>query len=590
MFSSKFNFLLLFVLFQFWQIGWAQECRFLENVQLKPEKLAYFRDSVRFSVQGKIPIESVVTPRNPQLKLLLKTSEKSLDLGIFDLEKNLADYSYQKDFVLAFEPWMESAQLSLNFFQGKKLGDEPFEVRVIAKGIITTPFLAKIGQVNSGEAIPSVGLMMPSGRQERGISRTFYSSIQFNPGSSEFQSTDTNESVFKSLREFLIDHPFIESVKVIGLQSPEASEGRNSKLGMDRAETVKQELVSRKILLRDSLIEVNARWNDWFDFRLLLREKDDLSTERKEQYYSVLMDGTDFLDQQQKLRQIPGFSQLSQTLFPKLRAAKIEVVARSGSGLSQDDFSRLQQELDLNSSQSSLSFVDWAIAAEGSPRLEEKAEIYSKMTELFALALPYNNLAVIRIREAQQTLDLDRKEKLWDEAEWLLNRAVKIEENPYTLHNLGQIFALRGQYWDAYKFLSDASVMTRNPDFLMKNESLRGALDIIRGDYKLATLRFDYEFTDPEDFFNKGLAFYLAGDYANASIAFEESVVKDREYGYGYYGLALIAINGGQKEVALIHLERAAQTNSEIYSRVLTDPSFEELREDPEFFEILKKN
>lgn len=590
LFSSKLNFLLFFIFIHCCQIGMAQEYRFLNNVRLNPDKLAYFRDSIRFSIQGKIPIESVVTPRNPQVKLLLKNSEERLDLGFIDLEKNLADYSYQKDFSLAFEPWMESAQLSLEFFQGKKTGDEPFEVRVLAKGIITTPFLAKIGQVNSGEAIPTVGMMIPSGMQERGISRNLESAIQFSSGSSEFRSTEANESVFKSLREFLIEHPFVESVKVIGLQSPEASEGRSSKLGMDRAETVKNELVSRKILLRDSLIEVNARWNDWFDFRLLLREYSGLSTERKDQYYSVLMDGTDFLDQQEKLRQIPGFSQLSRTLFPKLRVAKIEVVARSGSGLSPADFSRLKQELDQNSSQSSLSFLDWAIAAEGSPRLEEKAEIYSKMTELFALALPYNNLAVIRMREAQQTLDRDRKEKLWDEAEWLLNRAAKIEENPYTLHNLGQIYALRGQYWEAYRFLSDASVMTRNAGFLMKNESLRGALDIIRGDYQLATLRFDYPFTDPADYFNKGLAFYLVGDYANASIAFEESVVKNRDYGYGYYGLALIAINAGQKEVALIHLERAAEASAEIYSRVLNDPSFEELREDPEFFEILKKN
>lgn len=590
LFSSKFNILLFFVFLQFGTIGWTQNYRFLENVQLKPDKLTYFRDSVRFSIQGEIPIESVVTPRNPQVKLSFKTAEVNLDLGFFELQKNLANYSYQRDFILAFEPWMESAQLILEFFQGKKNREEAFESKVLAKGIITTPFLVKIGQVNSGEGIPSVGLMIPTGMQERGISRTFESTVQFNAGSSEFRKTEANEAIFKSLREFLIEHPFIESVKVTGLQSPEASEGRNSKLGMDRAETVKQELISRKILLRDSLIEASARWNDWFDFRLLLREEDEISDQRKEQYYTVLMDGTDFLDQQQKLKQIPGFSQLSRSLFPKLRVAKIEVVARSGNGLSQRDYSRLQRELNQKSSQSSFSFLDWAIAAEGSPRLEKKAEIYSKMTELFGLALPYNNLAVIRMREAQQTLDLDRKEKLWDEAEWLLNRAAKIEKNPYSLHNLGQIYALRGYYWEAYQFLSDASVMTRNSDFLMKNESLRGALDIIRGDYKLALLRFDYPFTDPADYFNKGLAFYLAGDYGNASISFEESVVKNREFGYGYYGLALIAINSGQKETALIHLDRAAKSNAGIYARIMSDPSFEELREDPEFFKILKKN
>lgn len=589
LFSPKVNFLLFFIFLQMIATGVAQEYRFLDEVSLKPDKLSYFRDSIQFSVEGKIPIESVVTPRNPELRLMIVAGDRQLDLGSIELKKNIADYSYKHEYKIAFEIWMESAQLRLDFYQGKRNADKAFESRILAKGVITTPFLAKIGKASPGESIPVVGLMIPSGTQEQGISRTFEAAVQFAPGSADFRSNSANETVFKTLRQFLVAHPFVESIKVTGLQSPEAAEGRNSKLGMDRAEAVREELISRRVFLKDSLIQTTARWNDWFDFRLLLREYSGLNSAQKERYYSVLLDGTDFLDQQVKLKQISGFESVARNLFPKLRSAKIEVIARSGSGLSQSDFNLLQTELQSSSSKSSLSYKDWTIAAEGASRLADKAEIYAKMTELFGEALPYNNLAVIRIREAQQTLDLVTQEKLWDEAEWLLNRAIRIEKNPYSLHNLGQIFTLRGAYWEAYKLLSDASVMTRNADFLMQNESLRGALDILRGDYKLATLRFEYPFTSPSQFFNKGLAYLLADDYGNASIAFEESIIKDRSYGYGYYGLALIAINSGQKEVALIHLERAIQANEEIFQRVLIDPSFDEIREEPEFFSILKK-
>jgi hypothetical protein len=244
----------------------------------------------------------------------------------------------------------------------------------------------------------------------------------------------------------------------------------------------------------------------------------------------------------------------------------------------------LEKELKGNSSVSELSFVDWATAAESSPRLDEKADIYGKMTELFSSALAYNNLAVVKMRRAQRTFDEDAKENLWAEAEWLLNQAYRLEPNGYSLHNKGQIAALRGEYWESYKLLSEAASLTKNPDFLKRNEALRGALDIIRGDYKLASLRFDNSYESAKDLFNKGLAFFLAGDFAKASIAFEESVIQNRSFGYGYYGLALLAVNVGQKEVALVQLQRAGSLNEELYRWMLYDPSFEEIREMDEFF------
>ena len=112
-------------------------------------------------------------------------------------------------------------------------------------------------------------------------------------------------------------------------------------------------------------------------------------------------------------------------------------------------------------------------------------------------------------------------------------------------------------------------------------------MDIIRGDYKLATLRFDYPFTDPKDYFNKGLAFYLLGDYANSILAFEESVVNGRDFGYGYYGLAMIAAASGQQEVALLQLKKAIQANRQLAEKAFLDPLFEELRQTDSFFSEL---
>lgn len=566
------------------------ETDFLKDSRVTPGKLEFFRDSVRFEVTGTIPIESALSPKNPKIIILLKSSENSILFDEIELTKNVAEYAYKKSFALAYEPWMEGAYLETQFFQGKKEQTEPYQKKILARGIITTPLLAKIGHVNSDEPIPQVGLFISTGAMDRDMSRTKEFLIRFDAGSSSVKMTNSNTQAIADLKTFLTENSSVVSMRVIGTQSPEVSEGRSSKLGTDRAESVKQLLEDSNIRIRDSLMQLSSRWNDWFDFRLQLREYEKLSTQRKDQYYAVLLNGLDYESQSQSLRKIAGFSQVAADLFPSLRAVKIEVVAKPLPGLNQAQSALLQKALGENAINSGLDLTDWAIAGETAPRLEDKAEIYSKMTELFRSVIPYNNLAVVKMRLAQRTLDEDAKKKLWKEAENLLYQASKIGTDPYVLHNQGQIMVLQGKTWDAYKKLSDASVLTRDEDFLKYNESLRGALDIMRGDYKLATLRFDYDYTEPKDFFNKGLAYFLSEDFANASLSFEESVMAGRNYGYGFYGLAMIAASSGQTEIALLQLDKAIHASELIYQKALVDPIFEEIRSSDEFFQIFKSS
>ena len=564
------------------------ETDFLEDSQVVPGKLELIRDTLRFEVSGTIPIESALSPRNPKVAILLKSSENSMLFDEIELTKNVAEYSYNKEFILAYEPWMEGAFLEVQFFQGKKEQTEPYQKKVLARGVITTPLLAKVGKVNYDEPIPQVGLFISTGVMDTDLSRSKEFLIKFDAGSSTVKMNSANTQAIADLKNFLTENSSVLSFRITGVQSPEKAEGSSSKLGMDRAEAVNRLLKESNITIRDSLLEVTSRWNDWFDFRLLLREYERISTQRKDQYYAVLLNEADYQTQAQGLRKIAGFSQVASDLFPSLRVAKIEVVAKPLPGLNQAQSLVLQKALEQSTANSELDMADWAIAGETSPRLEDKAKIYSKMTELFRSVIPYNNLAVVKMRLAQRTLDQETKDLLWKEANDLLYQAAKIETNPYVLHNQGQIMVLQGKTWEAYKKLSDASVLTRNEDFLRYNESLRGALDILRGDYKLATLRFDYDYTEPKDFFNKGLAYFLANDFGNASLSFEESVMAGRNYGYGFYGLAMIAAESGQTEIALLQLDRAIHSSELLYQKALVDPIFEEIRSSEEFFQIFR--
>jgi tetratricopeptide (TPR) repeat protein len=566
------------------------ENKFLKDVQLTPGKLKLEGDSIRFTVKGSIPIESVLTPKNPKVKLTFHAEGNQLDLGEFELKRGVSSYEYEKRYALKFEPWMTGATLEVFFFQGKKENQAAFEKQVLAKGIIAPQLMVKLGEVYPDEPIPVVGLFITSGNLDKDIARNEEFVFQFDPGSSTYKSGAANSEALKKLDAFLEANPDVQGIKITGIQSPESTEGKNSALGMSRAESVKKMLGARVNSLPESHLKLSSRWNDWFDLRLLLRDYKGISTNRKDELYAVLMNQETYLEQNDRLRKVPGFSQVAQDLYPKLRVAKVEITSKPRSGLDMQQSIKLKDALSRNDGTNALSFAEWTLAAESTQSIEEKAAIYSKMTEFFRSPLPYNNMAVVRMRQAQRTLDPGSKEVLWEEAMRLLTQAYRIEPTPQTLHNQGQVMALLGDYWGAYKKLSDASTLTLNPDFLQHNEALRGALDILRGDYKLATLRFDYRFTDPKDYFNKGLAYYMVGDYPNANMAFEESVVQGRSFGYGYYGLAMIAAAGGQNEVALIQLKKAIAANRQLSQRAFQDPLFEELRNSPEFFTELATN
>ncbi|MEP0710498.1 MAG: hypothetical protein ABJC55_01105, partial [Algoriphagus sp.] len=379
------------------------ETDFLKDAKVTPGKLEFLRDSVRFEVTGTIPIESALSPRNPEIKLLFKSSENSLFFGDIELVKGVADYSYTKSVVLPYEPWMEGAFLEVQFFQGKKAQPVAFQKKILARGVITTPLLAKIGRVNPDEPIPQVGLFIPTGAMDVDLSRSKEFLIKFDAGSSAIKKNTANTQVIADIKEFLTENSSVVSFRIIGTQSPESTEGRSSKLGMDRAEAVRKLLAESNISVRDSLLEIKSRWNDWFDFRLQLRGYEKISTQRKDQYYAVLLDGSDYENQSKALRKIPGFNQVANDLFPGLRAARIEIVAKPLPGLDQAQAALLQKALDENTSISELDLADWAIAGEVTPRLEDKARIYSKMTELFRSVIPYNNLAVVKMRLAQRT-------------------------------------------------------------------------------------------------------------------------------------------------------------------------------------------
>jgi tetratricopeptide (TPR) repeat protein len=467
---------------------------------------------------------------------------------------------------------MEDARLVLDFSIGKNKAPE--ESKVLAKGVHAPQLLVRLGTYLPGEAIPVVGRFDFSEKiiEQKPVTKSV--SFRFEPGKSDWITHPENQEAKRQLSIFLEQNPELISLKITGLQSPEQAEGRNSQLGYLRAERIGQKLLEFFPGISNDQIYYQSRWNDWFDFRKLLADYSGLTEETKEHYYEELQGEGSYFEKGLRIKALPEFERVAAVIYPKLRSAQVELTARPYLGLDKQKGLLLKEALALKAG-NKLPYSDWELAAKAASSLDEKAVLFANMIKWFGSPGSFINLAVVRMRQGQELQDEESRAVLWEEAARLLEEANRIKVLPEALYNQGQLKVLQGQFWEAYKILSEASVLAKENTALTHTiESLRAALDVRRGDYKLALLRFNYPMESAEDWFNKGIASYILGDYLGANVAFEASVLAQRELGYGYYGLALVAMELGQIESGSLYLEKALTYKPSLRQKILIDPVF----------------
>ena len=566
-------FCLVFVFFAV-QKGYSQQAplKYLGSIELVPQKLRLEKDSIRFLISGKLVTGSGLLTKQPEVRLRLLAKQDSLDLGSIALNNQTGITIIQKKVTLYFQPWMEEASLLLDFSLGKN--KSTVETKILAKGVHTPQLLVRLGQYLPGETIPRVGRYDFSEKSVEVNQQTMAIYFKFEPGKSDWLVDPKNQEAKRQLTIFLKQNPEIISLKITGLQSPEQAEGRTSQLGYRRAEQMGQKLQEFFPGITKDQINLQSRWNDWVDFRVQLTDYAGIAEQTKARYYKELDAEGTYFEKGLRIKAIPDFEAVAAAIYPKLRSALVELTAKPYVGLDRQKKNLLRESL-ATGGKNKLSYADWSLAAAATPSLDEKAFLYASMIKWFANPAPYINLAVVRMRQGQELEDNESRAVLWDEAARLLEEANRMQVTPLGLYNQGQLKVLQGEFWEAYKILSEASVLAKGDAPLFHAiESLRGALDVQRGDYKLALLRFGYPMVSAEDWFNKGLAFHLIGDYQGANTAFEASVLAKREFGYGYYGLALVAMELGQLESASFYLEKTITAKIGLKQKIAADPIF----------------
>ncbi len=564
----------------------------MDGIVAKPEVLQLYRDSVRVSIKGAIPLALLKQDSKIYLYPEYIYGEGSLRLGEiipFDgaYTKNLVEAKVDETIVFPFLPGMENGELILKGVVERKKGIFQAPTKVIATGLETTPLLTRYGQVLPDQPIPGIGIYILRSFQDMNQIeiRDFY--IPFKTGNGQKQNP-----VFPvAFTDYLIKGEpgkKINKVVITGLTSPES---KDNVLGLAKK---RSDFISERLKGNRSLgkipIESMYRSGDWFDLRQLLSEYEGIAEEEKEEIYSVLLNGNSFASQLAALQKLSAYRNISRDLFPKLRSAKVsfelENTRFNDLEISAGVFALLNDQKPLEGFDGD----HLTYASQNALKLDEKEAIYKKLIELFPTELAFNNLGVVYLNMAQRELDVRNKNIFISNAISNLSQANKIKISSITFHNIGRAYLLRGDYFEAYIAISEASALENQEtnDFLNYNEGLRGALDILNGDYKLATIRFSKTLENERNFFNKGIAYFLSKDFLLASENFEASVQADRDTGYGFYGLALVAAVNGDKPAMMENLGKAVERSEFLKEKALKDINFKNYREEQEFIDLFK--
>lgn len=566
----------------------------LSGISVNPEILSLHQDSVRFTMEGAIPLEFLKKDRKIILYPEYVYGEGALRLGelvAFDgtFNRVSSEAKIEGQYIFPYLKGMDSGKLILKGIVQEKSKVRSIPEKEMATGLITTALLARIGQITPDEPIPDIGVYMQTDFSDRDRVETREFWVPFALGNAKLSERGFQNSEGKNIVTLEVPGKVISQILVTGLATAEPQEIRDRYLAENRAKAV-QATLSSMLVNKNTPVRILARKNDWFDFRLLLSDYKGISEAQKEGYYDILLSNRSFEEQLAEMRKMSSYNKVSKELFPKLRAAKITVTflnARlSDPEISANIFKLIQEGNSLDN----ITKENLVYAGHKAVRLSEKEVIYLKLVELYNSELGYNNLGVVYLNQAHRELDLRERNILISKALEMIRQSNKLKTTSISMHNLGQAYLLRGDYFEAYVSISEASALERNEndEFLRFNEGWRGALDIINGDYKLATIRLNRAPENEVNLFNKGLAHLLFDELRQALEAFEESVQFNRDYGYGFYGLALIAASTGDEQALYENLSKAVERSEFLKARALRDVSFKSYVDKQEFINIFK--
>jgi hypothetical protein len=560
-----------------------------QKLEVVPNPLEVHKDTVNFSLSANLPVKMLKKGTVYTLNTFYKygDSELALDPIAFKAEDYPNSGTEQPKVTKAFSfPYKDAYKTGTVEVQGvasKGTKSKSTDRLAVATGIITTSKLvqnsyyaafAEHGYNNAEEIVP---IVIPDFNFERGKSVLRPSEIKSDKG--------------KQLDAFIASKNLTRTVTITGTHSPEGLERINSNLSSERVTAIEKfyraEMKKYDYKGKADSIKFISKpiVDDWSGFKAELAAYDGITSDEKAEYLNIVNAPGAFEAQEKQLEKLKTFKKVFDAVYPKLRAAKTEILTMKKKKTDAEIAVLSKQITKGEAAADALSFEELMYSATLTPSLDEKAAIYEAATKKGAYWNAHNNLGATYIQQAIE--NPSRAAELADKAAVQLDLASKIKDAPEVNANLASIALWKGNPYKALNYASKA-LSGANNDVTRGINGVKGSAEIYTAKYD-AAVRSESGAADTDvNLFNKGLAQVLTKDYANASTSFADATRKNSNYALAYYGAAVAAARSGNGDQVVSNLTSAVKIDASLKEKALTDLEFSKFNSTESFRSALK--
>src|SRR5690554_3309393 len=272
-----------------------------QQVMVEPSPLQVHGDSVKFDLNVELPPKmmrkNITYSIVPEYRYAGNTFAFG-DRVTFDGDEldRKESASKQVTFLMPYREEMSTGTLNIKGIAEHKKSDKTLRTpeTAVARGVVTTPKLVRIGQFAANEEIPAIGYYMDPGYENQEELEPVEVEFFFEQGSSLLRPSEVSSDRGELLRAFIASENVTKTVTITGTHSPEGPERINRDLSKNRAEVIekfyREEMQQYDYRDESDSIEfiILPVVDDWSDFRLLLADYDKITPEQKEEYYNII--------------------------------------------------------------------------------------------------------------------------------------------------------------------------------------------------------------------------------------------------------------------------------------------------------------
>ncbi len=388
----------------------------------------------------------------------------------------------------------------------------------------------------------------------------------------------SNRAKSNDLAAFIAEKNVTRTVTITGTHSPEGTETINGDLAENRAKAIedfyrkqmnKYDYKGMSDSIKFILKPVVADWNG---LKAALGSYDGISSEDKSSVTRIINGTGSFEEKEDELQKLSVYSKLLKEVYPGLRTAKTEILTAKPKKSNAEIAVLSKQVVSGAAEADTLSFEEFMFSATLTPSLDEKAAIYQAATKSGNWEA-HNNLAAVYLEQAAKA-EGSAKTKLVQDAITQLEIAAKKQESAIVSANLAAAYVLQGENEKAMDAITTASSASPSNKTASNLSGMKGALQVMGGDYAGANASFANSSKSDVVTFDSGLSLILSGDYEAAKTVLGEITNSETVGAEAHYLIAIASARQNNVSDVSSSLKGAVSKDPSLKDKALNDLEF----------------